>query len=573
MGSDKQMKDVRRSSWTRFAVTVASIIIVSAVLNMLRLRIDLTEDKRFTLAKPTVKILEGLKNDIYIQVYLDGDIPIPLKKLKRSVQDMLEEFRVASDRKIDYEFINPNGDKDLKKRNTLFESLERKGLNPILLHSTDDEGGTTQKKIFPGMIINYNGAEVPVNFLENNKWASTDQNILHSVEGLEYQLIQTISTITADTVHKVAFLEGDGEFSEQEVADVTWNLHKYFTVDRGRTGGKIGILDSYTAIIIAGPMREFSEADKLVIDQYIMKGGKVLWLINEVAVNADSLAYGSTVGLFHPLNIEDQLFRYGVRINPLIIQDIDCDIQRFTVSTGTDQKQTVSAPWLYYPLLTPNQHHPVTRNLNKVLGRFVNTIDTVGLDPAVKKTILLTSSKQSKTLSPPTVIMLRESELAPDENSFTKSNIPVAVLLEGTFTSAFRNRMVGSLVSDPGYKVRTTSARTKMIVVADGDIIRNDLRRSGTNIIPLTLGQNQFTGQIFGNRDFIVNCINYLADDNGLMELRSRELKMRLLNRQAVKNGKIRIEVVNILLPVLVVIAAGIAYSFLRKRKYTRRTS
>lgn len=567
------MKDIRRSSWTRFAVTVAFIIIIASVLNMLRVRLDLTEDRRFTLAPPTVKILEGLKNDLYIQVYLDGEIPIPLKNLKRSVKDMLEEFRIASDRKIDYEFINPSSDKDIRKRNTLFESLEKKGLNPILLHSTDEEGGTTQKKIFPGMIINYNGVEVPVNFLENNKWASTDQNILHSEEGLEYQLIQTIATITAGTIHKVAFLEGDGELSEQEVADITWNLHKYFTVDRGRIGGMKGILDAYTAVIIAAPLREFREADKLVIDQYIMNGGKVLWLVDEVAVNTDSLSYGSTAGLYHPLNIEDQLFRYGARINPVIVQDIDCDIQRFAVSTGTDEKQTVSAPWLYYPLLTPNQHHPLTRNLNKVLGKFVNTIDTVGLDPHIRKTILLTTSQSAKTLSPPTVIMLRESELAPDEKSFTKSYIPVAVLLEGTFTSAFKNRMVGNLVNDPSFKVRTSSANTKMIVVADGDIIRNDLRHSGSETIPLTLGQNQFTGQIFGNRDFIVNCLNYLADNNGLMELRSREMKMRLLNRQAVRNGRIRIEVVNILLPILIVIASGIFYSFLRKRKYTRHSS
>lgn len=565
------MQNIKRTTWTRFIVTVASIIIAASALNLFRLRLDLTEDKRYTLAPSTKKILEGIKNDLYIQVYLDGEMPIPLKRLRRSVKEMLEEFRIASDRKIDYEFINPAGNKDTKKRDELFGSLSKKGLNPIKVMATDAEGGSTQKIIFPGMIVNYNGAEVPVNFLENNRSASTEQNILHSTESLEYQMIQTISTITADTVYKVAFIEGDGELPEIEVADITRNLATYFTVDRGKIGGKPGILDGYIAIIIAAPLKELSEADKLVIDQYIMKGGKVLWLFDEVAVNADSLIYGSTVGLYHPLNIEDQLFRYGARVNPVVVQDIDCMIQQFNVSMGEGQRQVVPAPWLYYPLLSPNQHHPVTRNINKVLGRFVNTIDTVGLDPMIKKTILLTTSQYSKTLSPPMVIMLKESELTPDEKSFTKSRIPVAVLLEGVFTSAFKNRMTGNLVNDPTFRLKTTSSRTKMIVVADGDIIRNEVHRSGKNLIPQLLGQDPLTEQVFGNRDFLVNCVNYLADNNGLMDLRSREMKMRLLDKQVVKNNRLKLQLVNILLPILVVIASGVAYSFFRKRKYTRR--
>jgi ABC-2 type transport system permease protein len=571
MSEDKHMQNIKRTTWTRFIVTVASIIIAASALNLFRLRLDLTEDKRYTLAPSTKKILEGIKNDLYIQVYLDGEMPIPLKRLRRSVKEMLEEFRIASDRKIDYEFINPAGNKDTKKRDELFGSLSKKGLNPIKVMATDAEGGSTQKIIFPGMIVNYNGAEVPVNFLENNRSASTEQNILHSTESLEYQMIQTISTITADTVYKVAFIEGDGELPEIEVADITRNLATYFTVDRGKIGGKPGILDGYIAIIIAAPLKELSEADKLVIDQYIMKGGKVLWLFDEVAVNADSLIYGSTVGLYHPLNIEDQLFRYGARVNPVVVQDIDCMIQQFNVSMGEGQRQVVPAPWLYYPLLSPNQHHPVTRNINKVLGRFVNTIDTVGLDPMIKKTILLTTSQYSKTLSPPMVIMLKESELTPDEKSFTKSRIPVAVLLEGVFTSAFKNRMTGNLVNDPTFRLKTTSSRTKMIVVADGDIIRNEVHRSGKNLIPQLLGQDPLTEQVFGNRDFLVNCVNYLADNNGLMDLRSREMKMRLLDKQVVKNNRLKLQLVNILLPILVVIASGVAYSFFRKRKYTRR--
>jgi ABC-2 type transport system permease protein len=564
----KYTQSIRSRSWVRFAVTVAAIIIAASALGILRLRLDLTEDKRFTLSQPTKKILDGIKNDVYIQVYFDGEMPIPLKRLKRSVQDMLEEFRIASGRHIDYEFINPAETKDSKQRSELFTSLYNKGLNPVNIQAGDEEGGSSQKMIFPGMIVNYNGAEVPLNFLENNQSASYEQNLLHSMEGLEYEMIQTIATITSDTVFKVAFLEGQGELREIEVADITLNLAKYFTVDRGSVGGKPGVLDRYSAVIVAGPVKEFSEADKLVMDQYIMNGGKVLWLYDEVSVNADSLINGETVGLYHPLNLEDQLFRYGARVNPVIVQDLDCMIQRFSVMTGPEQKQIVPAPWVYYPLLAPSQHNPITRNLNKVLGRFVNTIDTVGLDPSIRKSILLSTSAYSKTILPPTLIRLKEAEETPDRKLYTKSNLPVAVLLEGAFTSAFKNRMTANLVNDPDFKIRTNGAKTKMIVVADGDIIRNEVHRSGTTEAPYRLGQDQYTGQMFGNRDFLVNCMNYLVDNNGLMDLRSRELKMRLLNKQVVKAKRTEWQLINSVFPIAIVIIAGIVYNFFRKRKY-----
>ncbi|MBK7626114.1 MAG: Gldg family protein [Bacteroidales bacterium] len=323
-----------------------------------------------------------------------------MKRLKRSVREMLDEFRITSGRRIDYEFINPSEGRDEKQRNTQYQNLANKGLTPINLQAGDAEGGSTRKIIFPGMIVNYNGIEVPVNFLKNNPSIPYEQNILHSVEGLEYEMIQTISTLSSDTIYKIAFLEGHGEMPEIETADITWNLAKYFTVDRGTIGGKSGILDSYSAVVIAGPEEEFSEADKLVLDQYIMKGGKVVWIFEEVSVNSDSLALGETVGLYRPLNLEDQLFRYGARVNPSIIQDLDCMVIRLKVATGGTNPQLVPAPWVYYPKLHPSQNHPITRSINKVKGEFVNYIDTVGLDRNIKKTVLLSTSELAKTLNP-----------------------------------------------------------------------------------------------------------------------------------------------------------------------------
>jgi len=571
MPENSNNRNIRLNSWISFFITIAGIILTAWVLSLSRIRLDLTEDKRYTLSDQSVKVLKGIKNDIYIQVYLDGEMQIPLKRLKRSVQEMLEEFRIASDRKITFQFINPSASGDEEQREAIFQVLYNKGLIPVRAHYTDDAGGTSQRLVFPGMIINYDGIEVPVNFLKNNQALSYEQNILHSIEGLEYEMIQTIATVSSDTIHKVAFLEGHGELSEVEVADITLNLSKYFTIDRGVINGIHGILDQYSAVIIAAPDEQFSEADKFVIDQYIMNGGKVLWLLEQVYVNRDSLSFGETAGFYYPLNIEDQLFRYGARINPEVIQDMmDCMLIRLSVTAGGGQRQIVPAPWIYYPLLSPNQNHPVTRNLNKVKGEFVNTIDTVGMDKSIKKTILLHTSDYSRTISPPMFIKLQEAETVPDAKEFNKSRLTAAVLLEGVFSSAFRNRMPGAFLGESNIQVSNESLPTRMIVIADGDIIRNEVQRSGSTEIPLPLGQDKYTGQLFGNRDFLLNCVNYLVDQNDLMQLRSREMKLRLLDRAKIKDQRIFWQVLNVMAPVILVILSGLIYHFIRVRAYSK---
>jgi gliding-associated putative ABC transporter substrate-binding component GldG len=563
-------KTIRLTSWMQFIVAASLAIVASGVSSLLNLRVDLTEDKRYTLSKPTREILEDLENDVFIQVYLDGEMPIPLKRLKRSVKEVLDEFRVASRRRVDYEFINPSGGKDEKQRNAVYETLIRKGLRQVNVRSGDEEGGSSQKLIFPGMIVNYNGIEMPVNFLKNNPAFNPEQNLLHSVEGLEYETIQSISTLSSDTIYRVAFIEGHNEFPEIEVADITFNLARYFTVDRGVIGGKQGILDNYAAIIIAGPESEFGEKDKFVIDQYVMNGGKVLWLIEEVLVNSDSLASGETVALYRPLGIEDQLFRYGVRINPVVVQDMDCMVIRLAVMSGGTRQQILPAPWIYFPLLNPVADHPVTRNINKVKGEFVNYMDTVGLDPEIKKTILLTSSPLSRIVTPPVVIRLKETEVIPGKDEFNRSKLPVAVLLEGNFQSAFRNRMTASLIDDQTFKQKNESPSTKMIVIADGDIIRNDVHRTGTAESPYQLGTDRYTGEVFGNKDFILNCLNYLIDDKGIMELRSRELKLRQLDKNRIRQERYTWQFINTAGPVLLVVLAGIIYAFIRRKTFAK---
>jgi gliding-associated putative ABC transporter substrate-binding component GldG len=549
---------IKYTSWIQFLLVTVIVIILSILCTFINIRLDLTEDHRYTLSAPTHEILSKLKNDVYIQVYLDGEMDIAFRRLRRSLKEMLDEFHVASGKKLEYEFINPSAGKDDIARNKQYDALNKKGLIPVDIRAMDEEGGTSRKRIYPGMIVNYNGVEVPVNFLSNNTSLSPEQNLLHSVEGLEYQMIQTISTLCSDTVYKVAFLEGHNELPESEVSDVTLSLAKFFTIDRGAVRGRQDLLNRYSALVIAGPEKSFDEKDKLAIDQYIMNGGKVLWLFEEVKVNEDSLISGETIALYWPLNIEDQLFKYGVRVNPAIIQDVDCIRLPIKVETGASRQQIVPFPWIYYPLLIPSSVNPVTRNLNKIQGRFVNYIDTVGENRDVNKTILLTSSKLSRIVRPPLMISLKEIDSPPEIGQFNKSYLPVAVLLEGKFQSAFRNRMINDLVEDKSFRMREESKPTKMIIAADADIIRN-----GTSQDRLTLGT-------FGNKDFIVNCLNYLVDNIGIMELRSRELKLRLLDKTLIRQKRLMIQIVNTTLPVILVIIAGIIYNFLRRNKYAK---
>jgi gliding-associated putative ABC transporter substrate-binding component GldG len=549
-------------------VSIISILIVLGLLaSEINLRIDLTAEKRYTLSEQTRKILRDLDSDIYIQVFLDGDLRVEFSRLRRELTAKLDEFRLASGKKVDYQYINPSGADDPEERYRYQMSLINKGLVPVTIMAEDKEGAQSEKIIFPGLIVNYNGIEMPVNFLRNNPAIPAEQNLIHSIEGLEYELISSIATITSDTIHRIAFIEGHNELSEVEVADITLELAKFFTIDRGTINGVPGILDPYSAIIIAKPESPFPEEDKLVIDQYVMNGGKVMWLVDEVAVNADSLAAGGSMAFYRPLEIEDQLFKYGVRINPVLIQDLDCQIIPVISSIEGAQQQTIHIDWLYNPLLYPSLRSPVTRAINKVRGEFVSYIDTVGNSNQLSRKVLLATSSGSRYVSPPRLISVSDFRERPSDELFNMSYLPVAVSLEGVFPSLFANR----INSYNGRPLVKNSVENKMIVIADGDIIRNGVRREGRHLVPLALGQDRSTQQIYGNKDFLVNALNYLVDDKGIMDLRSRELKLRLLDRDKTGKGKIFWQLINSMGPVILVVLSAVIYTLYRKKRYSIR--
>ncbi len=553
----------------QFFLTILILCLIIYLSSVLYFRIDLTSEKRYTLTNATRNILRNLEQEAFIQVYLEGEMPIGFKNMRRATKELLDEFRIYSGKKVIYEFINPAESPDQKVRNEVFRELDSKGLKATNALFSDKEGGRSQKIIFPGAIVNYNGMEMAVNLLKNNPFLTHSQNLHNSIEGLEYEFIHVIKNISSDTIYKVAFIEGHGELDEYQVGDITMELARFYHVDRGIIGGKPGILDDYAAVIVAKPREAFSEADKFVIDQYIMNGGGVLWLIDAVRVDWDSLEQtGVTVGLIEQINLDDQLFKYGVRINPNLIQDINCAIIPINTAFVGQQPKYVPAPWLYFPLLFPLENHPVTKNLNLIRSEFVNVIDTVGGEGRIKKKILLRSSKDTRVVSVPVFIRLEDIKDPPAEREFNKPFQSAAVLLEGEFESVFKNRMISQYIKNQDVDFRDHSIPNRMIIVADGDMIRNEVSVRADRIIPLTLGQDRYTQQTYGNKQFILNAVHYLAEETSLVEIRSRTLTLRLLDKTKIINEKFKWQLINTVLPVLILVLFGLVNWYFRKRRF-----
>lgn len=564
-------RDLYRHNIFEFISTIVIAGLLVFISSQIYFRIDLTTEKRYSLSESSKKIINDLDSPLFIQVYLKGDMPVAFKKLRRSVNNVLDEFRILSDKKVVYEFIDPFDVESDEEKKKMMEFLYKKGLQPTNIHDRNEEGGVSQKMIFPGLIMNYNGMELTVNFLENNSHLNAEQNLNNSIEGLEYKVTQGIQNLSADTVYNIAFLEGHGELDNVSVGDITFELAKYYNIDRGVIGGKINILDKYAAIIIAKPESEFSEADKFVIDQYIMKGGSVLWLLDAVQVRSDSIqSRGYTAGVYKPMNLVDQLFKYGIRVNPKIVQDQQCAVIPVNVALAGQPARFSPVPWTYFPLLTPKENNPITKNLNLIKSEFINILDTVGKVPDVRREFLLYTSELSRLISPPVRINLNEIKNPAPASEFNVPHLPVAALLEGRFESAFSNRPVKKYFGNEIYDVIEKSDSTKMIIVSDGDIIRNEIKHNKDRKIPLPLDTDRFTGQKYGNKDFIVNAVNYLVEDVNLMDIRSKEFKLRLLNKERIKNEKVKWKLLNVVVPVVFVIIFGFFILIIRKKVYSK---
>jgi ABC-2 type transport system permease protein len=564
---------------------LAIILLINYISGYINIRIDLTKEKKFSVSPVSREILKTLNDVVYIKIYLDGKLSIPYKKFKRNIEDKLEEFKVYGKSNIEYTFIDPLKDENPEIQNKILYELKQKGLNLINYSYKNREGDLTFSTIVPGALISYRGNEVPVNLLKDDPALSEEEKINSSLELLEYKFINIIRKISDDNPENIAFIIGHGELYGYELEDILQELENSYKIDFLKITGQAGILDKYSSVIIAKPKYKFSEPDKFVIDQYIMNGGKVLWLIDAVSVNADSLTKGITLAFINQLNIEDQLFRYGIRINPVLVKDKLCTILPINIAPPDQSPVWEPFDWLYFPLLNPSPNHPVTKNTGYLRSQFVNTIDTLELRKSVKKTVLLKTSKRNKLVKLPALISLSEINYSTPASEFDTVARPVAVLLEGTFESNFKNRPVPDNLVSGEKKIifKDKSVNTKMILVADGDVIRNDYKiwpDGRIQILPLKTDRyiefinNYYKKEVlhafFDNKEFIVDAINYLTNTQGISELLDREYKLRLLDREITGNRKKKLkwQLINILLPAIIIIIFGIIYNYLRKVKY-----
>ena len=576
-----ERKNLKKNQLISFGITLIIIIVVNIIASFVYTRFDLTNEKRYTLSDTSKEILRDLDDYVYFRVYLEGEFPAGFKKLRKETKEMLDEFRAYS-KFVDYEFINPSESNDVAERNETYKLLFQSGLNPTEL-AMQTKSGTQQIMIWPCALASYQEKEKPLDLLDTRAGESSSQSLNNSAQNLEYKLINAIKELAQDKKPSVAFIEGHGELDENEVYDITKSLQKKYNVKRitldeqitalnRRTETKdsnIVINTNYDAIIIAKPTKPFSEKDKFIIDQYVMYGGKILWLIDPVFATMDSLQMSeSTIGNSLNINLDDMFFKYGLRLNKNLLLDLNS--AKIALRTGQigGQAQIELFNWYYFPLLNAGSDNSIVKNINPIKADFVSSIDPVISDSDVQKIPLLKTSNYTNIASAPVYITLGMLRQAPDQRMFSQKSQNVAYLLKGEFESLYANRMTSGITESKEIGFKTSSEPTSMIVVADGDMIRNQFHIPQGH--PLPLGYDQYTRTTYGNKDFIENAVSYLVDGEGLIGIRSRELKIRLLDINKLNSDALIWQIVNVVLPSLVVIIFGFILAIIRKRKFSK---
>lgn len=564
---------MRKQLTIETAVKVAILLMIGILSSYFHARFDLTADRRYSLSKPTKQMLQRIDDEILFRVYLDGDLPAGFQRLQNSVREMLDEFRAYGGENIQYEFIDPAENPNQQGRERVFRELYEKGLDPTNLQIKEKDGSTAQKLIFPGIIVSYAGRDVAVNILKNHVSASAEANLQTSIQSLEYDLTFAINQLLTPEAPVIGFLRGHGELTPEQMEDMAYTLGKFYTLRQVDATPELVSTDSagrltYRALVVAQPLSRFSDAEKFMIDQYVMAGGRVLWLIDNTTASIDSLSHGREVQAMQlDLNLDDLLFNYGVRINANLVQDMQCAVVPVNTALVGQPPQFAPAPWVFSPIITPAGNHPLTKNLDMIRIDFASSIDTVGRDASVAKSILLAASANCRVVPLPARVDLSiiGERIAPE--AFTHSGLAVGVLLEGEFRSAFANRPL-QVDGFSRQQFRRESAATRMIVISDGDIIRQQFRQNGDQREPLPLGYDRYTRQTFGNKEFLLNAINYLCGFDELMESRSKEFKLRMLNRAKITEQRTTWQMLNVVVPVLIIVAFGFIFNALRKRRF-----
>ncbi|WP_224490215.1 gliding motility-associated ABC transporter substrate-binding protein GldG [Robertkochia flava] len=546
---------------------IVSLLLLCAFLFLLNylsglsgIRAYLTKDQRYTLSDAAERAVEPFDSPVYVDVFLEGNLPSEFRKLRDETRQMLYEFSRVN-RNIHINFINPQEDNNGES----VEGLQAMGMQPASI--TIEEGNkVSQEYVFPWAIVNKGRETVRVPLLKNNLGATQEERINNSVRHLEYAFADAFTKIGLTNKKKIAVLKGNGELADVFIADFLNTLKDYyqlapFTMDSVASdpAETLEQLKAYDLALVAKPTEAFSEEEKLVLDQFTMHGGKSIWLMDKVIMEMDSLYRneGTSIAVPRDLNLDDMFFKYGVRINPALVSDLY--FTQIVLASGSgNQTQYNPAPWLYAPMVFSPENHPINTNIEALRMQFSNPMDT--LNNGIEKTVLLQSSPLSKSVGTPVEVSLDMVRQEPDKASFNNGGLPLAVLLEGNFTSVFKNRVQPATLPD----FREEGRQNSMIVIADGDLIRNDL----SNGNPMELGYDKWTNNFYGNKEFLLNCVNYLLDDNGLINIRTKKVTLAFLDQQKTMEEKSLWQLVNIGIPAILSVLAGLGFSYFRKRRY-----
>lgn len=573
--------DVKRSHLLQLLLGLVTIIFINVLGYFFFVRVDLTEEKRYSLSVSTKKLLKEIDEVVFVRCYLDGDMPAEYKALKNETKEMLDQFR-AYNPNIEYEFVDPNGFENRTERDEFYRRLFERGLSPINIKTTKSNT-QVQQYIFPYIDIVHKGRTYIAPLLSSKKGVAGEGIIAGSIENLEYNIYSSIRSIVNAKKDKVVFLYGHGELPVENIYDFVSSLSEYYEVDSITINEKLNSLtdriydtvdlskvtieNKYKCMIVAKPTSIFSYKDLYIIDQYIMHGGKVLWLLDALNVSMDSLqAQSSTVAISNFTGVDDILFRYGAKVNTNLIMDLQC--AKVPIVTGQYQDnmpQMSYYPWNFFPEIHPNSNHIISDKISPVKMEFVSSIDTTASQ--AEKTVLLYSSNGTRIMNAPVNVSLNMLKQKQDAKLFNAGSKPVAMLLEGEFVSAFKNRLTATMEENTQIAFKDFSDTTAMIVVADGDICKNDF----INGQLLPLGYDKYTRQMYGNKEFLVNCVNYLCGDVDLIPLRSREVIMRKLDTAKIERERTFWQVINVVVPVVIILLVGLVLTIFRKKKYSRK--
>ena len=548
---------------------VVVVVLVLVFTKTLFFRVDLTEEGRYSLSDASKDLVAEMYESLTVKIYLAGDLDANMLRLRRATEDMVRELNMYSAEQLVVELYNPNNATTDEERYAEYAELEERGLRGMSVTVRERGGKMSEQVIFPWAEVCGSRDTMAICLMQPSAQRSGEVAVNSAIADLEYKFVDAIRILNRKEIRKVAFIEGHGELGEEYTYDASDALSRYFQVDRGVIGTDVSILDGYDAIIVAKPLEKYSEIDKFIIDQYIMRGGRVLWLLDGAQMSNEMLSDGGATPLVAlDLNLQDMLFRYGVRLTPTIVEDMQCAYMPVNVSRPGEEPRFEPIPWFYMPLLQGSPYHPITKTLQAVKADFVSGIEIVGDTVGVRKEVLLITSNASHVHAAPAEIDVMGAINVEPKEYFTTQYVPIAVALEGRFESIYKHRMAPAGVKVG--KIIDRSEPTRMVVVADGDIIRNDIEQHREGLMLVPLGYDRVTRQTHGNKDFIVNTMLYLTDDEGVMQLRNRRVDLRLLNRAVVESQRDMWLWINTLLPVVLLAIFGGVFFWNRKRKYVK---